>query len=468
MSEQNSANAWVVRAGAHGEAEESNFALSRASIGWSEFPDLSTVTSREELRSIIATLTPVASTQQIGQATGQIWSFRDRIKPGDLVVMPLKLQPDKIAFGRCAGSYGYDADAPDVSKHYLPVQWQPEPVSREKLQPDLLAIVNGAMTVFAAANYDAAARLALVADGESDPGFGGVSGGENEPVRRGLLIRTALEVLDQAGGPRSRLSVMHDVEARIELTDYERERVGASEVPRWQTQLAWSSTDMRAAGWITKDNPGWQITDAGREALADAADDGAKLDVLVATIYRQQHAAKKQPTVPHYAPILEAAVGYLEPGQWSTYSDLAAVANTNAQTVGSFVSSVDVEGTHRVLGKGGRPSPGFTWSNGRSDTQREALEMEGIHFDDSGAASEAQYVRAGDLRAFLEEKGVIVPPPRRAWLVRGSAVDGRDLIPRWLRDGFISLRAATLREVEAGVSWDQLKLIVDEDYSQSS
>jgi 5-methylcytosine-specific restriction enzyme B len=57
---------------------------------------------------------------------------------------------------------------------------------------------------------------------------------------------------------------------------------------------------------------------------------------------------------------------------------------------------------------------------------------------------------------------------RRAWLVRGSSVEGHDLIPLWLRDGFASLRAAKLRAVEPGISREELKEIVNDDYSQTS
>jgi 5-methylcytosine-specific restriction protein B len=57
---------------------------------------------------------------------------------------------------------------------------------------------------------------------------------------------------------------------------------------------------------------------------------------------------------------------------------------------------------------------------------------------------------------------------QRAWLVRGSAVEGHDLVPTWLSQGFASLRAAKLRPVEEGISRDELKAIVAEDYSDTS
>lgn len=128
----------------------------------------------------------------------------------------------------------------------------------------------------------------------------------------------------------------------------------------------------------------------------------------------------------------------------------------------------DIEGAHRVLQKGGIPSTGLTWGDNRTETQQEVLEAEGVEFDESGAASEAQHMRTEDFRAYLEDKGVLTPAAKRAWLVRGSSVDGHNLVPRWLEEGYCSLRAARLREVEPGIGRDELKEVVNDDYSQAS
>ena len=461
---------WVVRAGSQGEAEASNLTRGRASIGWFEVPDMSSVTSREQVREIVDGLYPDASAQSRAITTGQLWAFRSSIAVGDLVVMPLKTQPGMIALGRCTGAYRYDANAPEVARHYLPVEWQPVLVSRETLQPDLLAMVNGAMTVFSVSRNDAAERLQAVADHGVDPGFGSGDGSQ-EPVRRWLLDRAALEVLSEES-PLRRSEVMSRVGERLEneLSDYEKEtfRSGDS-TPRWANNLAWGSTDMAAAGWMTKTREGWAITEAGREALASHPD-GSGLDVDSARAYRDRLKARKADSVSEtgYAQILEAALELLEPGQWTTYGELAVVAGTNAQTVGNFMNKTTADGAHRVLGRDGRPASGFAWSDGRADNVRDVLEAEGLQFDESGAASEAQHVRTEDFRAFLEEKGVLAALPRRAWLVRGSSVDGHDLVPSWRQDGFASLRASKLREVDPGIGRPELKAIVDEDYSQTS
>jgi len=464
-------NAWVVRAGSQGEAESSNLKRDRASIGWSEVPDMSAVTSREQLREIVDRLYPAASAQSRALTTGQLWAFRSSIAVGDLVVMPLKTQPGMIALGRSTGTYRYDAGGPESARHYVPVQWQPDPVSRDALQPDLLAMVNGAMTVFSVSRNDAAERLQAVAEHGVDPGSGSGDGSQ-EPVRRWLLYRSLLEVLAEHGRPLRRSEAYERVAERLDgqLTDYELATFrDTDDTTRWRHNLGWGTTDMVAAGWMTKTREGWAITDAGREALASHPD-GAGLDVDSDRAYRDRLKARKADpgSETGYAQILEAALELLEPGQWTTYDELAVVANTNAQTVGNFMNTTTADGAHRVLGKDGRPASSFAWSDGRADDVREVLEVEGVQFDESGAASERQHVRTEDFRAFLEEKGVLVALPRRAWLVRGSSVDGHDLVPGWRRDGFASLRASKLREVEPGIARPELKTIVDEDYSQTS
>lgn len=291
------------------------------------------------------------------------------------------------------------------------------------------------------------------------------------PVRRWLLYRATLEVL-AAESPLLGSEVLARVGDALgdELSSYEKATIRDGDpTQRWENNLTWGTTDMVAAGWMTKGREGWAITDAGREALSSHPD-GLGLDLESARAYREQRRASADATVdrPSYAPILDAALEALEPGKWSTYSEMAAVASTNAQTVSTFLSNTSAEGTYRVIGKDGRPVPGFHWSGARQGTQRDALEAEGVDFDLSGRASEAQHVRTEDLRAFLEEKGVLTVLPRRAWLVRGSSVDGHDLILGWRQQGFASLRASKLREVEPDIARDELKDIVHEDYSQTS
>ncbi|MET8954755.1 DUF4357 domain-containing protein [Streptomyces sp. NPDC004533] len=62
------------------------------------------------------------------------------------------------------------------------------------------------------------------------------------------------------------------------------------------------------------------------------------------------------------------------------------------------------------------------------------------------------------------------PGPNRPWLVRGSNVSGLDLVQRlWLPEGRVTLAASRLRQgLEQGVSKDQLRALVQEDYESTA
>lgn len=57
---------------------------------------------------------------------------------------------------------------------------------------------------------------------------------------------------------------------------------------------------------------------------------------------------------------------------------------------------------------------------------------------------------------------------RRAWLVRGSSVRGRNLVPLWLAEKFVSLQASRLPSIDSDVDKDALRALVDEHYSDVS
>lgn len=292
----------------------------------------------------------------------------------------------------------------------------------------------------------------------------------NEPVRRALLIRTALEVLAEAGGPVQRSEVIARVAERLEFTPYELEPYRENSArPRWDNHLTWASTDMRAVGWIDKTAAGWVITGAGRRALADHPEDGKGLDAEAGQAYRSQYRAHKalaaQPT---HVSLLAAALEQVEAGLWTTNAELAEAVGVDVATVEAILHENALDASHRVLAPGKPPSGAVLLPSGEMIPARAALEKEGVQFDESGVPDESQRVRAQDLRSYLEDRRLVAQPSRRAWLVRGSSVDGHDLIPVWRQQGHTSLRASKLREVKPGVGRPELKAIIEEDYSQTS
>ncbi|MGW5685665.1 AAA family ATPase [Nonomuraea sp. NPDC003754] len=279
----------------------------------------------------------------------------------------------------------------------------------------------------------------------------------------GPLLRTTLEVLRDADGPITRRETFDEVERRVEiapeyLTSY------PNGEPRWRKQLGWRVMEAAALGWVTR-RGGWSITEAGLQALEDYP--GAELYRQVTTQYRAKHQSGKKYADLNGAPVAEA-LARLEAGSWTSHVDLAALNGTAWNSVWGFLSEQQPAAAHRVLLNDGRVSDDFKWFDPeRTDDPREVLEREGLEFDSAGRANPAQRLTADEFREMLAE---LAPesPIRRAWLVRGSSVDGRDLVPVWLHKESASLAASSLQEIVIPIERDQLKAVVEENYQHKS
>jgi restriction system protein len=95
---------WLVRAGRYGERENTALEKGLALIGWDDLPDLSKVTAKEDLARIMRETYPEEKANTVRNWLGQVWAFRDRIKVGDFVVLPIKSR-SVIAIGRVSGPY---------------------------------------------------------------------------------------------------------------------------------------------------------------------------------------------------------------------------------------------------------------------------------------------------------------------------------------------------------------------------
>lgn len=80
--------------------------------------------------------------------------------------------------------------------------------------------------------------------------------------------------------------------------------------------------------------------------------------------------------------LLHEIVAALPAGRWTTYGDVAPLVGTWPQPLGRHITSCRLcVNAQRILNSDGLPNPGFTWSDpSRTDTQREALEAEGVTF----------------------------------------------------------------------------------------
>jgi restriction system protein len=159
---------WVVRAGSRGEQEQIAVDSNLVTIGWNELPDLSAVMTREALSELYRQHNADASPNKAANHVGQIWAFRERIKEGDLVVLPLHIQ-SAIAIGRITGPYVYRTDLGSEVHHTRPVEWIRTDIPRTTFDQDILYSFGAFMTVCQITRNNAEERIKAVLAGKAIP-----------------------------------------------------------------------------------------------------------------------------------------------------------------------------------------------------------------------------------------------------------------------------------------------------------
>lgn len=162
--------AWVVRSGRYGERDAWALQNGTSGGGWKEVPDLTDCSSREAVGAVIAATYSDFSDNALANYTGQMWALRARIKPGDLLIMPLKTTK-RIAMGRVTGGYEYLRDQPDPDcRHVVRVDWSITDLPRTAVKQDLLYTLGSALSIFAPSKNQAVARLETIFRTLVDPG----------------------------------------------------------------------------------------------------------------------------------------------------------------------------------------------------------------------------------------------------------------------------------------------------------
>jgi restriction system protein len=179
--------AWLVRGGENGEREKPALAEGLAIAGWEGLGDISGCGTREGIRQELKVTYPEVADNVIANWTGQVWRFMKQISAGDLVVMPLKTRPGRVAVGRITGPYEYREKEPEGFRQVRPVAWLRTDLPREAFRPDLRASITSLLTVCGLTRNDAARRVAHLAEHGTDPG---IEGGEE--------ITTSEELLEDA------------------------------------------------------------------------------------------------------------------------------------------------------------------------------------------------------------------------------------------------------------------------------
>lgn len=421
------------------------------SLGWDELGDLRQIGDDQDgMKAAVSSAYPSTKAGAIPGLAGYLRRFAFEAAVGDLVVSPSKQQP-VYNIGRIVGDYEFHGEEP-THRHRRSVEWLVVDAPKAAFSQTARYELGSSISFFQVANH-ADEFVRAVEEGVPE-----VEGGSDR-VRYGLLQRTVLEILRDRGR-RTRREVVDEVAHRIDLNEAELQQT-KNGLPRYEPATAFGSTDMRAAGWLDKTAEGWVITDAGRQIL-ETTPPTTDLSKISAAAYREVQAAKRAAEgrfkTARY-PLIDEAVKLIGEGHWITYTDIGAVVGTNGPSVGEYVHRMDLDGHHRVVPVGRPPY--------REEYTAE-LKAEGVTFDERGLPDAARRITAEDLREEMDLLGLLPTVPRRAWLVRGNNVNGKNLVPTWRAEGWVSLPASNLRTVEVGLTRDQLKPIVDEDYAHAS
>jgi restriction system protein len=155
---------WLVRAGSHGERENTALEGGCAVIGWDELPDLSGVRSREELGRLMREIYQEEKQRTINNWLTQVWAFKERMKVNDLVVLPIKSR-SVIAIGRIAGPYRYTPKLGEGARHSRKVTWLNTELPRSVFDQDLLYSFGAFLTVCQISRNNAEQRIEAIVSG---------------------------------------------------------------------------------------------------------------------------------------------------------------------------------------------------------------------------------------------------------------------------------------------------------------
>ena len=296
-----------------------------------------------------------------------------------------------------------------------------------------------------------------------------------ERVRRAVLFQAAMEILRDAGTKIPQDQVLEELSSRVRLTSQELS-VDNSGLPRYQRAVGFHTGDAATVGWMSKIG-GWSITDAGVEAL-ETYPTADELFAELTRRYREidQRRKQAQQNLSHVQQFIATTLRMVEPGSWTAHDDLAELGGTTPDEVADFLASgrIKLANAYRVLNADGSiPAEGMLNFAYRGVDLRRRLADEGVEFDTHERARQNQRLTASALKELLSARALEAdeetpPLAGRAWMVRGSSVDGYNLVPDWLREGFVSLSASQLAHLDPDPDFEELRQAVETAYQHKS
>jgi restriction system protein len=157
---------WTVKGGRHGEREDRCLEKGLIGGGWEQIPDLTAIESRAALADLCEEAAPGWAPKTRSNYVAQLWSLRERMSDGELVVLPLKTT-GTIAVGRVNGPYEYRQDLGEDFKHARPVTWLKTDIPRDDFDQDLLYSFGAFLTVGRVRRDNAETRILAAVAGDA-------------------------------------------------------------------------------------------------------------------------------------------------------------------------------------------------------------------------------------------------------------------------------------------------------------
>ena len=153
---------WMIRAGSQGEYEQKFLQENRMYAAWPRLRvNLDILPDSDGLHSVMSTAYPGSNPQKLISDVHQVWSFAHDIKKGDLVLMPLEMQP-AITIGEVTGDYRFEHKGPDPFYHWRSVAWIAEAIPRSYFGRDMLYTFGSSMSLCRVDRNNAEERLAAM------------------------------------------------------------------------------------------------------------------------------------------------------------------------------------------------------------------------------------------------------------------------------------------------------------------
>ena len=164
QEQQNNVKVWVVRHGANGQLENMSLENNLLILGWHQVPDL---TGKNE-KEIEETVKQFFKKPHV---YSQLTKFVLKLKQNDIVVLPLKTRPGKVAVGLVKGGYKYieDEENEHPTKHTRKVEWIKTDVQKSAIGEDILKSLYGQLTLFEVKRKNVVERFEHIMKTGTDP-----------------------------------------------------------------------------------------------------------------------------------------------------------------------------------------------------------------------------------------------------------------------------------------------------------